>query len=603
MESARIYPASPPLACLTRIMPVMDFPYRSSVILRKIGGAIATIDRVLLVSLFLAMMFSVEGITWGRVECWNPDEVALRSLFKKDKPAFEPATFTKPPFHTYLTYFLVMKPIHVLDGFAKKKQKYLDHSTNYNEEKSEFNYVLLLGARLLTLGLFLGSVTLAHAIAFQFWGRVAARVTALFLATSAGFIAVNHFLTADSPMLFWMLLGLFFTQRILLKGDWAAYLLAGLFVGLATATKYNALAVGLAIPVAHWLRSRKITEALFSPRLIAGVLMVPVAFVLGCPFAVLDYRNFVKDFMYNYTVAPQYGGQVSGHSYVDFIVRITDILGWPGAIWVGLAVAASLVVVIVGKRGALGAKGFVLVASVIALYYVKIASFPRLETRFVLPVVPFVLLLVGPVIERISGARKLTFALVLLAPVLAYNCLCSFYVGVRFSDDPRMAAQDWVRAHLARGTPIESTRCCPDWNKMPGIHLDQRYAPNSNERAAMFAKVFGNNPWVANSLAEREGIVDPANFTLAALQARNPQYVAIDSLVYGGLTPGPVKSYFTDLLAGRYPYGIVFDLTSAPMPRWIYPSQIDFLHNRITILKRIGGANTPSQAAQSDDSE
>jgi hypothetical protein len=135
------------------------------------------------------------------------------------------------------------------------------------------------------------------------------------------------------------------------------------------------------------------------------------------------------------------------------------------------------------------------------------------------------------------------------------------------------------------------------------MHLDQRHAPISNERAALFAKVFTNNPWVSNSLAEREGIVNPANFTLPALQTRNPQYVAIDSLVYDGLTPGPVKDYFANLLAGKYPYRVVFDLPSPPNPAWVYPQKIDFLQNRITILERIGGKNTPSQQSDSDDSD
>jgi hypothetical protein len=231
----------------------------------------------------------------------------------------------------------------------------------------------------------------------------------------------------------------------------------------------------------------------------------------------------------------------------------------------------------------------------------KIGSFARIETRFVLPVVPFLLLIIGPVLQLC--ARKPTLIYVSLIPVLAYNCLCSFYVGIRFADDPRMAAQTWVKSHIANGASIESTQSCSDWNRIPGVHLDERHAPNSNERAALFAKVFANNAWVANSLTEREGIVDPANFTPAALQARNPQYVAIDSLIYDGLTPGPVRSYFTDLIAGHYPYRIVFDLPSPPCPVWIYPRKIDFLQNRITILERIGGKNTPSQSDQSDDSE
>jgi hypothetical protein len=211
----------------------------------------------------------------------------------------------------------------------------------------------------------------------------------------------------------------------------------------------------------------------------------------------------------------------------------------------------------------------------------------------VLPIVPFVLLMTGPFLELCL--RKPVFVYLSLLPVFVYNCICSFYVGIRFGDDPRMAAQTWVRTHLANGTSIESTQCCSNWNRIPGMRLDERRSPNSNERAALFAKVFSGNPWVLKSLEEREGHVDPADFTIAALQARNPEYVAMDSLVYNSLSQGPIRSYFTDMLAGLYPYRIVFDLQNPPSPGWIYPRQIDFLENRVTILQRIGGHNTPGQ--------
>jgi hypothetical protein len=582
----------------------MEFLKKPLAILRRMGAAIGNIDRVLLVSLFLTMAFTVEGINWGRDECWNADEVALRSLFRKNKPPFEPSTFTKPPFHTYLTYFLVERWVPILEGYAKKRQRYLEHPKVYTVPKNAFNDFVLLGARFLTLALYLGSVTLAYVIAHRFFGLLAARVTALLMATSAGFIAFNHFLTADSPMIFWMLLAFFFSQRIITAGTWPDYLLAGFFAGLGTATKYNALAVGMAIPVAHWLRSSGIWQALFSPRLILGVLTVPLAFVLGCPYAVLDHRNFIKDFMYNYTVTPNYGGTVgAAPGYLDFLGRLPEILGWPGAVWVALAVTAAVATLLIaGRRLGLGLKGFLLAASVVVLYYIKIGSFSRIETRFVLPIVPLFLLMAGPFLE--VCARKPAFVYVSLLPVLAYNCICSFYVGIRFGDDPRMAAQTWVRTHLANGVSIESTQCCSNWNRIPGLHLDERRTPNSNERGALFARVFSGNPWVLKSLDEREGQVNPADFTLAALQARNPEYLAMDSLAYGPLTPGPVKSYFTDLLAGRYPYRTVFDLQNPPAPSWVYPRQIDFLENRITILQRIGGQNTPAPPeSDTDDSD
>jgi len=57
-------------------------------------------------ALSLAFLFCLHGITWGRVECWNPDQMALRGL-----RALRPANYMKPPFHTYLNHAFVVWPV------------------------------------------------------------------------------------------------------------------------------------------------------------------------------------------------------------------------------------------------------------------------------------------------------------------------------------------------------------------------------------------------------------------------------------------------------------------------------------------------------------
>ncbi len=557
---------------------------RLNEIRERMGAAIPRMDAGLVMALILAFAFTLQGINWGRVEDWNPDEMALRSL----KKSLEPGNFEKPPFEIYVNRVVVLSWVTMFEQIAQKHQKkQLEHMAPKDAAqavKITFNTAALLGSRFLTLALFLGSVSLEFAIARRFFGLVAARVTALLMATSAGFIAANHFLTADSPMIFWMLLAFFFCQRILQSEALANYLLAGLLVGLATATKYNALAVGLGIPVAHLLKSTTIKEALLDRRTVLGVLAVPAGFVLGCPYAVLDHRKFVADFMYNYTVTPYYGGRMTGTGYLNFLGRIPQIIGWPGSAWVALAVLGGLILMLLRKPAAGSVKGFLLAASVVGLYYLKIGAFPRMETRFVLPIVPLLLLTMGPFLEFCPRAPMV----ILLAPVIVYNCVCSFFVGIRFEDDPRMAAQTWVQTHLAMGTSIEETQHCPKWNKLPGVKLDVRNAPNSNQRGMLFSKLFAGNKWVMSGVAAKEGQVNEADFTLEALQKRNPEYIAMDTNAYRGIEEGPVKAYFSSLLEGRYPYAIVFDLQTPPVPDWIYPKDIDVIENRITILRRVG---------------
>jgi hypothetical protein len=85
------------------------------------------------------------------------------------------------------------------------------------------------------------------------------------------------------------------------------------------------------------------------------------------------------------------------------------------------------------------------------------------------------------------------------------------------------------------------------------------------------------------------------------LLSRQPDYITIDSLYYQRfLKAGKVsqlypslKIFFEQLLQEKYPYKISFDRASPRYPFWLYPQDIDFLENRITVLTKITEKNLP----------
>ena len=142
--------------------------------LRRIRG----IDPLLVGALSLAFLFCLQGITWGRVECWNPDQIALRGL-----RALRPANYMKPPFHTYLNHVFVVWPVNAVLKIARVP----------TERTKIANAVKLVGSRLLTTALYLGTVALAYNIGCRFYGRLSAALIGFVLATSAGFIRLRAF--------------------------------------------------------------------------------------------------------------------------------------------------------------------------------------------------------------------------------------------------------------------------------------------------------------------------------------------------------------------------------------------------------------------------
>lgn len=264
-------------------------------------------DKILLVSIFLALLFCLNGIHWGWVSSFNPDQMALKPLGGPGKRPLQPDNYLKPPFHTYFNAVFSTIPIKVI-------QKTFDLSDKIVIP------ILLIWSRILVLFLFIGSIILVYLTAKRFFGTFSAQVISIIFSTSAGFIHHSHFLTADIPLVFWMLLAFYYTQNIFYGGNTKDYILAGLCTGIATATKYNGLAIGIVIVVAHYLSYNPLSWKRIIPdrKIFIGLVMVLSGFLLTNPYAVLDFHNFIADFNYNYIVAQTYGQVQNGNGYWKF---------------------------------------------------------------------------------------------------------------------------------------------------------------------------------------------------------------------------------------------------------------------------------------------
>ncbi len=529
--------------------------------------------------LLLTFVLCFHGSNWGRVESWHPDQMALGGIKSGDGYLLRPDDFKKPPFHKYVNYVFSKLPNRALEDIFGASRQTRDIGT-------------FRTSRMLTILLFLGCVSITFAIVNDFFSGFVAAILSALLATSAGYVAFAHFLTADIPVLFWMLAAFWFASRILRREHLSDYVFAGLLTGVATATKYNGLAVGIALVVAHLLRTPPKTwpewkRAALSRPLLLGLVAVLAGFLLANPYAIIDYQKFVSDFVYNYKVTPIYGGEAEGSTYLEFLLCGSELFGWPLLTVTAIALITSLYLALGQERFTLGSKLVLLSCSVFLLYYIKFGAFPRMETRFTLPAFPFLLLATAPYWALLS--RKT--AVILSVPILAYGVVSSILVGARFNNDPRMLAQEWVIEHIDAGVVMETMNShVPRFDKLPSVHLKHISAPYISPRSRMFLDKFEE----MQDLVRTHDPDDTSGwYTGDRLKRRNPDYVAINSLAYQEFLSGTyaakfpdLAAFFNSLLSEQLGYQIVFDQKSESPPWWVYPRRIDFLDNRMTILAR-----------------
>lgn len=518
----------------------------------------------------------------------HPDQMAFHPLFKAGLAPFNPGWFEKPPFHTYFNYFLSVLPIGQLaDALGVADEV----ASAWQSLWSKFLQSLLL----------VGAIVVFHGIVAKVARPGSALLLTALLATSAGLIAHAHFLTADIPVLFWMLLAFAACQRILATARWRDYVLAGLLTGIATAVKYNGIGVGIAIPAAHLARyllgqdtGPAMTHA-FAAKLVVSLACVVAGFVLANPYSVLDFWTFYGDFTYNAAVAPVYEGQ-TGHSYLQFFVALAETIGIPILVCAVAAAVLGLRLSLRQPSDHLQSATTWMAAAVLLLYYAKFASFPRLETRFVLPVAPYLLIVAAPGLDwALSRSRAVV---VLVAVLLGYNLACSLEVGARFKSDARVTGAAWLRANVAPDSRVEAD--------VYSTGLGPQYAccetsmPFVTGRERLFARLFPGDEFINGSIADQAAADQLVQwFTPEALHQRHPCYVVTNSNYFGRfLEPGlrsdlypSVRDYYRQLLEEQLGYEITLDVSTPAPPPWAYPRKIDFLENRLVVLERTRGAS------------
>jgi len=533
-----------------------------------LGSSPAYNNRFLFLSIVLALGLSMIGANWGRVECWNLDQMAFRGVQHNGLPW---GGYLKPPLHTYMNHLFVMKPVEAV----------MHHNFLHGDLAKRYP-VQLLGVRLLTTLLFCGTVALLYYTSKEICGVLSASILSLITATSAGLLKFNHFGTADSPLLFWMMASYAMAIRAALNGKALDAALAGALAGLATADKYNGLGVAMAIPAA--LIAFRGWKALIQRQIWVGAVAVPFGFILGNPGAIFDTRNFVQDFLYNLYTTPVYSGETNRAGYIDFLACFPELIGWPATMTLIAGSFMTLALLCSGKLSRKESTLIMAAGAVFVFYYLTIGRFPRMADRFVLPVIPFAFLIAAPGFERIPWRR--TFPTAVLAVVLAYNIFCSVELGLRFLSDPRMAAQIYAAKNFTSGSVVENSYA-PNWKRINGVDVTVHDMPCATGRSERFSKIFGKNSVIQNGIEKYETKSYPADtFTRDGLKRRNPDFIAFSNQVYQFTGDDEGQRFYRSLDDGRLGYVKVYEGTWKPRLSWTYPKDVDFLVERMVILKR-----------------
>lgn len=123
------------------------------------------------------------------------------------------------------------------------------------------------------------------------------------------------------------------------------YILAGVMTGLAGTTRYNAISIGLIVLLVGLILLYRYRNRHMRLVILTSWLAIPVVFLAGSPYTLLDFDNFVKGFTYIVGQFTTTGQNVADYYLVDSWVGLRYVLsyavlfslGIPAFIFAGLA--------------------------------------------------------------------------------------------------------------------------------------------------------------------------------------------------------------------------------------------------------------------------
>jgi hypothetical protein len=330
------------------------------------------------------------------------------------------------------------------------------HVINISNLGPFYSYVLIGRVFIAIFGV--TNILLIYVIGKKLFDSYTGLIAALFLAIDPMNIVWSFILKPDMLMSALVLTAFLFICKLYTStGEKNNYILIGLFIGLAAAAKYNAILVIVPFLWVHFLVLRKKADFINKNFFLTLVCICLIFFIFN-PFILLDFSNFLKNIRSELQTA-------MGGFYLN---PITNRQGWFNyPIVLGNILGAGILILsICGFISSIWrhTKKDILILSFPLVYYIIMGAFRNNPAHYLLPVIPFILLLAAQFLRsliQVINQSKLVeeirygiIALIILSFISPTIYSSVYYLRWINQKDTRILVKDWMQGSVYPGSRL-----------------------------------------------------------------------------------------------------------------------------------------------------
>lgn len=414
-------------------------------------------------NLILSGIIIIAGLVryWGihfclphDIGCAFDEKIATNIAIQFGSGDLNPHFFSWPTLYMYALFFLYAA--YFLFGMITGKYTSITgFITEFSVNPTNF-YLINRG---FTALLGTATVFVVYKITTHLTDKKTAIISSLFLSLAYLHVRNSHFGITDIPSVFLIYVSLLFIIKSYKDKNLKSYISAGIFAGLATSTKYTAILLPISMFIVHLLNILDIKgnklKLFLDKRMSFFLLVFLFAFLLGTPFALLDFHHFISDFWYEKELLESpYGINLGKGWWYHLRYSLFYGLGWP------LFLASLLGILTLIK---INWKKAIILCSFPLIFYFFAGESYVVYVKYVLPIIPFFCItgavFVAGISEKLEKFLKYPYDKIITFLIPLLIVAPSTYNIIQFNDlltkrDNRLVVIEWINKNIPAGSSI-----------------------------------------------------------------------------------------------------------------------------------------------------